>query len=69
MTTWMRGMLWIVWLAVTGWLWHGGALGTVAALASAAVGLVVVALPAAAGRRRRSGLRYVEMGKQPVGLL
>ena len=69
MTTWMRGMLWIVWLAVTGWLWHDGAFGAAAALALAAVGLVAVALPATASRRRRSGLRYVEMGKQPVGLL
>lgn len=67
MTTWTRGVLWMVWLAVVGWLWLGGALGTGAALAAAVLSLLLF-VPGAV-RRRRSGLQYVEMGKEPVGLL
>ncbi|MDM0012222.1 hypothetical protein QTH87_07200 [Variovorax sp. J22P168] len=53
-----------------GWLWMVGALGAVAVGVAALAGLVVLALrPGAWHRRRRSGLRYVEMGKAPVGLL
>jgi hypothetical protein len=68
MTTWTRGVLWVVWLAAVGWLWAGGSLGTGAALAAGVLSLLLFALPGAV-RRRRSGLQYVEMGKEPVGLL
>ena len=68
MTTWTRGVLWIVWLAAVGWLWVGGSLGTGAALAAAVLSLLLFVLPGAV-RRRRSTLQYVEMGKAPVGLL
>ena len=67
MTTWTRGVLWMVWLAGVGWLWLGGSLGTGAASAAAVLSLLFF-VPGAA-RRRRSGLQYVEMGKEPVGLL
>ncbi|WP_286608102.1 hypothetical protein [Variovorax jilinensis] len=60
----------MVWLVALGWLWMVGALGAVAVGVAALAGLVVLALrPGAWHRRRRSGLRYVEMGKAPVGLL
>lgn len=68
MTTWTRGVLWMVWLAGVGWLWLGGSLGAVAASGAALLSLLVFLLPGAV-RRRRSGLQYVEMGKEPVGLL
>jgi hypothetical protein len=58
----------MVWLAAVGWLLVGGSIGTGAALASALLSLLLFALPGSV-RRRRSGLRYVEMGKEPVGLL
>ena len=67
MMTWTRGVLWMVWLAGVGWLWFGGSLGTGAALAAAVLSLLLF-VPGAV-RRRRSGLQYVEMGKEPVGLL
>jgi len=69
MTTWMRGVLWLVWLAGVSWLWELGALGTLSALTAGALSLLLLAWPVSASRRRRSALRYVEMGKQPMGLL
>ena len=68
MTGWMRGGLLMVWLAALGWLWMAGALGTLSVVAAASLGLVLALRPGAWHRRRRSGLRYVEMGKAPVGL-
>jgi hypothetical protein len=69
MTIWMRALLWLVWLAVVGWSWHAGALGSGGALAAVLLSVAVLMLPGAFHRRRRTGLQYVEMGKQPVGLL
>lgn len=69
MTIWLRSVLWVVWLAGVGWFWHGGGLGTAAALVAALPSLGLFVLPGTVHRRRRSDLRYVEMGKQPVGLL
>ncbi len=69
MTTLMRGVLCLVLLAVVTWLWHTGALGTGAALAGYLLSAVLLVWPGAAHRRRRSSLQYVEMGKEPVGLL
>jgi hypothetical protein len=69
MTTLMRGVLCLVLLAVVTWLWHAGALGTGMALAACLLSAVVLVWPGAAHRRRRSTLQYVEMGKEPVGLL
>jgi len=66
MTAWTRGVLWMVWMAGVGWLWRGGSLGTGAALLAGVSSLLLFALPGAV-RRRRSGLQYVEMGKEPVG--
>lgn len=69
MTIWVRGLLWMLWLAVVGWCWHGGVIGTGAAFVGLLMSLLALALPSLLRRRRRSGLQYVEMGKQPVGLL
>jgi hypothetical protein len=69
MTNWLRNVLWMVWLAGVGWLWHGGSLGAGAALLAGALSLVLFILPGAVHRRRRTSLQYVEMGKQPVGSL
>ena len=69
MTTWMRGMLWVVWLASAAWLWHVGAIGAGGALGAGLLSLVLLLWPGATGRRRRSQLQYVEMGKEPVGLM
>jgi len=69
MTIWMRGMLWLVCLAAVGWFWHAGALRGGGALAGALLSLLFFVLPGVVHRRRRSSLQYVEMGKQPVGLL
>jgi len=68
MTTWLRGVLWVVWLASAFWLWHVGALGAGGALAAGMLSLVLLIWPGTAGRRRRSALQYVEMGKEPVSL-
>ena len=68
MRTWMRGVLWLVWLAGVGLLWEMDAIGAGGALVAGGLGLAMVVWPWTA-RRRRSALRYVEMGKQPVGLL
>ena len=68
MTTWTRWVLWMVWLAAVGWLWFAGSLGTGTALAAVLPSPLLFLLPGAV-RRRRSGLQYVEMGKEPVGLL
>jgi hypothetical protein len=69
MTTLMRGVLLVLWLGGVSWLWHAGMLGYAGALVSVALGVAVLAWPLASNRRRRSTLRYIEMGKQPVGLL
>ncbi len=69
MTIWVRGLLWVLWLAVVGWCWHGGLIGTGAAFAGLLMSLLLFALPGLLPRRRRSSLQYVEMVKQPVGLL
>ena len=66
MTTWMRMVLWVAWLAAVSWVWHEGVLGGASALAASALSLVLF-IPTT-HRRRRTALRYVEMGKQPVGL-
>jgi hypothetical protein len=68
MTTLMRWVLWVAWLAAVSWLWHTGALGTGSALTAFAASLLLFAWPGHSHRRRRSALRYIEMGKQPVGL-
>lgn len=68
MTTLTRGVLWMAWLAGIGWLWFAGSLGTGAALAAILPSPLLFLLPVTV-RRRRSGLQYVEMGKEPVGLL
>lgn len=68
MTTLMRGVLWAVWLIGVGWLWTHGDLGVGGALLIGAMSLLVFLWPHTAGRRRRTELRYVEMGKQPMGL-
>jgi len=34
MTTWLRGVVWVVWLASAFWLWHVGALSAGGALAA-----------------------------------
>lgn len=67
MTTLMRGTLWVAWLVVVGWLWRLGVLGAAGATLGCLFSVVLLAWPAT-GRRRRSVLRYVEMGKQPLGL-
>jgi hypothetical protein len=69
MTIWMRTLVWVAWLAAVGWLWRAGELGTGGALACALLSLLLFAVPGVVHRRRRSSLQYVEMGKQPVGLL
>jgi hypothetical protein len=70
MTNWVRTLLWMMWLAGVGWFWHAGTIGGPAALAAVLLSLAVwMMLPGAFHRRRRSGLQYVEMVKQPVGLL
>jgi hypothetical protein len=61
-------MLWVVWLASVSWLWLEGTLGLRGALLMGALSLLVFAVPGHAGRRRRSELQYVEMGKAPVSL-
>ncbi|WP_431275003.1 hypothetical protein ACQ858_00855 [Variovorax ureilyticus] len=50
-------------------LWHMGALRTGAALSAGLLSMVLLVWPSAATRRKRSGLQYVEMGKEPVGQL
>ncbi|VTU30541.1 MULTISPECIES: hypothetical protein [unclassified Variovorax] len=69
MTTWMRGVLLVIWLAGVSWLWHAGVLGSAATLAAFALGFAALAWTSTWSRRRRSALRYIEMGKQPVSLL
>jgi hypothetical protein len=68
MTTFMRWMLWFAWLAASAWLWRAGVMGVGSALMVASASLLLFAFPASVHRRRRSALRYIEMGKQPVGL-
>ncbi|MET0209858.1 MAG: hypothetical protein ABWZ88_04875 [Variovorax sp.] len=64
-----RWMLCAVWMAGAGWLWQGGSLGIVMALVLAAPAAVLVFWPAAfTGRRRRGGLQYVQMAKEPVAV-
>lgn len=67
MTTWVRWMLWMAWLAASLWLWRTGVLGTGGALVFAAASMLLFAFPGTVHRRRRSALRYIEMGKQPMG--
>lgn len=62
-----RILVWLVWLAGAGWLWHAGTFGTATALALGALSLVVFAWPASVARRRHDELRYVDMGKEPTG--
>jgi hypothetical protein len=68
MTTLIRGVLLVLWLAGVSWLWLAGALSPSAALLSLALGVALLAWPLASSRRRRSALRYIEMGKRPVSL-
>jgi O-antigen ligase len=63
----VRILLWFVWLASVGWLWHAGKFGTATAIALAALSLVVFAWPVSIARRRHDELRYVDMGKEPTG--
>ena len=69
MTTWLRGALWLVWLTMAAVLWHMGALRTGTALGAGLLSMLLLVWPSAAGRRKRSSLQYVEMGKEPVGQL
>ncbi|OUM00962.1 hypothetical protein [Variovorax sp. JS1663] len=66
MMTWLRWVLWVVCLATVASLWLAGALGTGAALATGGGSLLLFVWPG--HRRRRTALRYIEMGKQPIGL-
>ncbi|RST49169.1 hypothetical protein [Variovorax sp. MHTC-1] len=68
MTTLTRWVLWVAWLATVSLLWLAGALGIGSALATGVASLLLFAWPGHSHRRRRSELRYIEMGKQPVGL-
>jgi hypothetical protein len=62
-----RILLWLAWLFVVGWFWHADRFGTATAIALAALSLVVFAWPGSIVRRRHGELRYVDMGKEPVG--
>lgn len=68
MTILIRLLLGVVWLAGLGWLWHADLLRPASALLAGAAGMVLIAWPGGAARRRRGALQYVEMGKQPLGL-
>ena len=68
MTNLIRLLLGVAWLAGVGWFWHVDLLRPASALLAVAAGLVLIAWPGGAARRRRSALQYVEMGKQPLGL-
>lgn len=67
MSTWVRCLGWGMWVAASGWAWHVGWLGPVAAGLAGASSLLVWWGAGNNPRRRRSALRYVEMSKQPVG--
>ncbi|MBU1357255.1 MAG: hypothetical protein KKC79_03315 [Gammaproteobacteria bacterium] len=68
MTNLTRWGLWAIWIAATAWLWNEGALTAGLAWTAGAASLLVFALPVQSHRRRRSELRYVEVGKQPMEL-
>jgi hypothetical protein len=62
----LRWVLWLTWAACVGWSWRTGALGPSGALVALALACALAAWRAGPPRRRRSALRYIEMGKQPV---
>lgn len=66
MATLVRIVLWLVWAIGIGWLWHEGMLGAASALAALAAGSALAVWRGVPVRRKRSELRYVQMGKQPV---
>lgn len=64
MSTFVRWMLCLTWLAAMGWAWQAGALS---ALTAALLAVPALVLPRLRGARRRSGaLQYVQMAKAPV---
>ena len=62
----LRWVSWLAWAAVVLWSWRAGMLAPSGALVALAVACALSAWRAGPPRRRRSALRYVEMGKQPV---
>jgi len=62
----VRWVLWLAWAAGVFWTWRTGVLGLSGALVALAAGCALAAWHVGPPRRRRSELRYVEMGKQPV---
>ena len=66
MLTLVRIVAWMVCAVDLGWLWRDGSLGAGSALAALALGSALAVWRAGPARRKRSELRYVQMGKQPV---
>ncbi len=67
MTTLTRWVVWVAWLATVSLFWGANFFGAGTALALSAAGLALFAWPGHSHRRRRTALRYIEMGKQPMG--
>jgi len=61
-----RWVLWLAWAVCVFWSWRTGVLGASGALVALAAACALGAWRAGSPRRKRSALRYIEMGKQPV---
>ena len=66
MSTLVRWMLCLAWMAGAGWLWQAGVLGALMALGLAAPAALPLMLRS--GRRRRGELQYVQMAKAPTAI-
>ncbi|MGJ7496835.1 hypothetical protein ACSFA8_17325 [Variovorax sp. RT4R15] len=66
MSTLVRWMLCLAWMAGICWLWQAGVLGALMAWGLAAPAALPLMLRS--GRRRRGELQYVQMAKAPMAI-
>lgn len=62
----LRFVFWLLCAASVGWLWRQGWVGGTGALVALAFGTALTLWRFGPVRRKRSALRCVQMGKQPV---
>jgi len=67
MSTLVRWMLCLAWMAGVGWLWQAGVLDALVACGLAAPAALLLMLRS--GRRRRGALQYVQMAKAPTAAI
>ncbi|MEJ8823836.1 hypothetical protein WKW80_17625 [Variovorax humicola] len=66
MATLLRWFFCLAWAAAAGLLWHEGMLRAGWALAMVVPVVLLLAWPSS--RRRRGGLQYVQMAKEPIAV-